>query len=122
VFSHRAREFVNAGFAFDLVITVGVTSGIVYRLWHAGRTVSDLTGGHNTYKAAVYTVMESGALYTSSIIVLSALVMSGNLGGIVALNVGIQIAVGTLCVFLFLVSHPSRLWHLFFSSPVSALA
>ncbi|OAX36820.1 hypothetical protein K503DRAFT_857749 [Rhizopogon vinicolor AM-OR11-026] len=92
LFSHRVREFVNASFAFDLAITVGVTSGIVYRLWRAGRIVSDLTGRHNTYKAAIYTVMESGALYTSSIIVLSALVMSGNPGGIVALNVGIQIA------------------------------
>ncbi|OJA21089.1 hypothetical protein AZE42_07726 [Rhizopogon vesiculosus] len=92
LFSHRVREFVNASFAFDLAITVAVTSGIVYRLWRAGRIVSDLTGRHNTYKAAIYTVMESGALYTSSIIVLSTLVMSGNLSGIVALNVGIQIA------------------------------
>jgi hypothetical protein len=99
---------LKTGLALNLVITVTVTSGIAYRLWRAGRSVFDLTG-HNVYKAAMYTIIESGALYTSSIIVLSALVIDNNLAGAMALNVNIQIAVGILCNFLFLVSYFCRL-------------
>ncbi|OAX36821.1 hypothetical protein K503DRAFT_772138 [Rhizopogon vinicolor AM-OR11-026] len=92
VFLRRTTQFVDAGLSFDLAVTVLVTSGIAYRLWRAGRNVSDLTGGQNAYKAAIYTIIESGAIYTSSIIVVTGLVISGSLAGVVALNVNIQIS------------------------------
>jgi len=107
-YSLSAHQLLKTGLALNLVITVTVTSGIAYRLWRAGRSVSDLTG-HNVYKAATYTIIESGALYTSSIIVLSALVIDNNLAGAMALSVNIQVAVGILCNFLFLVSYFCRL-------------
>ncbi|OJA13966.1 hypothetical protein AZE42_03608 [Rhizopogon vesiculosus] len=92
VFSHRAHNFVDAGLSFDLVVAIAVTSGISYRLWRAGQRVSSLTGGQNAYKAAIYTIIESGAIYTSSIIVVSGLLVSGSLAGAVAVNVNVQIA------------------------------
>ncbi|KAJ8589083.1 hypothetical protein M405DRAFT_768189 [Rhizopogon salebrosus TDB-379] len=97
VFSLGVHDFVNASFAFNLAVTIAVTSGITYRIWHAGRSTSDLTGD-NTYKVVMYIVIESGAIYTSSIIVLSGLVMSGNQGGVMGINVNIQIA--TLALLL----------------------
>jgi hypothetical protein len=100
VFSLGVHDFGNASFAFNLAVTIAVTSGITYRIWHAGRSTSDLTGD-NTYKVVMYMVIESGAIYTSSIIVLSGLVMSGNQGGVMGINVNIQIAVGTLRFFPF---------------------
>lgn len=121
VFSRIIRNLGYACFAFNLVVTIGVTSGIAYRLWRAGRVVSGFTG-HNAYKTAMYTVIESGALYTASYVVQTILFISRSLAGTMAIDVGLQIAVGTLRVFLFLVSHSSRPWYLFFSSLVSALA
>ncbi|OJA10943.1 hypothetical protein AZE42_04656 [Rhizopogon vesiculosus] len=92
VFSQRSHDFVDVGLSFDLVVTITVTSGLSYRLWRAGRRVSDLTGGQNAYKAVIYTIIESGAIYTSSIIVVSGLLMSGSVAGAMAVNVTVQIA------------------------------
>ncbi|KAG2125408.1 hypothetical protein DEU56DRAFT_573886 [Suillus clintonianus] len=91
VFSHTVHALSKTSFAIDLVVTISVTSGIAYRLWRAGQDVSHLTG-HNAYKAAVYTFIECGAIYTSSIVVLSALNISGSLAGIMAIEVNVQIA------------------------------
>ena len=100
VFSLGVHDFGNTSFALNLAVTIAVTSGITYRIWHTGRNTSDLTG-NNAYKAVMYMVIESGAIYTSSIIVLSALIMSGNQCGIMAINVNIQIAASTSHFFPF---------------------
>jgi hypothetical protein len=57
----------------------------------------------------MYTVIESGALYTCSFVVYTGLMISGSIVGVMAMGISIQITVGTLCVFLLLVSHSSRL-------------
>ncbi|KAG2344145.1 hypothetical protein BDR05DRAFT_989358 [Suillus weaverae] len=90
-FSNAALALGKTGCALDLALTISVTSGIAYRLWRAGRDVSALTG-YNSYKAAIYTVIESGAIYTSSIVVLCALYQSGNAAFSAAINVATQIA------------------------------
>lgn len=90
-FTNAALALGQASCALDLVLTIGVTSGIAYRLWRAGRDISTLTG-HNSYKAAIYTVIESGAIYTSSIVVLCALYQSGSPAFGVAINVATQIS------------------------------
>ncbi|KAG2030902.1 hypothetical protein BDR03DRAFT_1016631 [Suillus americanus] len=90
-FSNAAIALAKASCAIDLAITISVTSGIAYRLWRAARDVSALTG-HNAYKAAIYTVIESGAIYTSSIVVLCALYESASEAFGVAINVATQIA------------------------------
>jgi hypothetical protein len=106
-FSHIALALGKASCAFYLALTISVTSGIAYRLWRAGRDVSDLTGS-NSYKAAIYTIIESGAIYTISIVVLCGLYQSGSEAGIFAINAATQIAVSALHYFFFLVSHSSR--------------
>ncbi|KAG2125409.1 hypothetical protein DEU56DRAFT_825489 [Suillus clintonianus] len=101
VFSHTVFALSKTSFALDFVFTVSVTSGIAYRLWRAGKDVSHLTD-HNAYKAVIYAFIECGAIYTSSILVLSALSMSGSLAGVMAIDVNVQIA--TLTPLLLLVS------------------
>lgn len=93
-FSHIALALGKASCAFYLALTISVTSGIAYRLWRAGRDVSDLTGS-NSYKAAIYTIIESGAIYTISIVVLCGLYQSGSEAGIFAINAATQIATMT---------------------------
>ncbi|KAG2029868.1 hypothetical protein BDR03DRAFT_975468 [Suillus americanus] len=90
-YTNAALALGQASCALDLVLTISVTSGIAYRLWRVGRDVSALTV-HHSYKAAIYTVIESGAIYTSSIVVLCALYQSGSPAFGVAINVATQIS------------------------------
>jgi hypothetical protein len=90
-YTSAALALGKASCALDLALTISITSGIAYRLWRAGRDVYGLTG-HNTYKAAIYTIIESGAIYTSSIVVLCALYQSGSPAFSVAINVATQIS------------------------------
>ncbi|KAG1760981.1 hypothetical protein EDD22DRAFT_898582 [Suillus occidentalis] len=93
-FSFVTLALGKASCAFYLALMISVTSGIAYRLWRAGRDVSDLTG-HHSYKAAIYTIIESGAIYTISIVVLCGLYQSGSEAGIFAINAATQIATMT---------------------------
>ncbi|KAG1823976.1 uncharacterized protein BJ212DRAFT_712220 [Suillus subaureus] len=90
-FSRAAVALAKASCALDIFITISITSGIAYRLWRAARDISGLTV-HNSYKFAIYTVIESGAIYTSSIIVTCALYESASQAFGVAVNVSTQIA------------------------------
>lgn len=91
----------TALFILNLVLTICLTSGIAYRLWRAGADTFDLTG-HNAYKPAIYTTIQCGAIYTSSIVVICVLRLSGKPAGLVAPYVGIQFA--TLTPLLLIVS------------------
>jgi hypothetical protein len=64
--------------------------------------------GHHSYKVAIYTIIESGAIYTISIVVLCGLYQSGSEAGIFAINAATQIAVSALRYLFFLASHSSR--------------
>ncbi|KAG1799735.1 uncharacterized protein HD556DRAFT_61722 [Suillus plorans] len=100
-FASAAWALATADFIFNLVLTICLTSGIAYRLWRAGADTFDLTG-HNAYKPAIYTIIQCGAIYTSSIVVICVLRLSGKPAGLVAPYVGIQFA--TLTPLLLIVS------------------
>ncbi|KAG2052524.1 hypothetical protein BDR06DRAFT_510408 [Suillus hirtellus] len=108
IFSNTAIALGNTSCACDLALTISVTSGIAYRLWRASRDVSDLTD-YNSYKTAMYTVIESGAIYTSSIVVVCALYQSGSNAFGMAINVAIQIS--TLTPLLLIASVSFGLMH-----------
>ncbi|KAG1746138.1 hypothetical protein EDB19DRAFT_379798 [Suillus lakei] len=101
VFSTTFEALLKACFTLNLALTISLTSGIAYRLWRAGKDVCGLTD-HNAYRAAIYTIIECGAIYTSSIVVLCAMNLSGSDVGIMANYVGIQIA--TLAPLLLIAS------------------
>lgn len=103
VFTPRVNALAITSFAFSLAVTVGSTFGISFRLWRAGRTTSEFTGD-NAYKAAMYSIIESGALYTCCNVVLISLLLAHNFIGDVTIDIDMQIAVGIskLCMFLFL--------------------
>lgn len=108
IFSNTAIALGNTSCACDLALTISVTSGIAYRLWRASRDISDLTN-HNSYKTAMYTAIESGAIYTSSIVVVCALYQSGSNAFGMAINVAIQIS--TLTPLLLIASVSFGLMH-----------
>ncbi|KAG2363906.1 hypothetical protein BDR07DRAFT_1395946 [Suillus spraguei] len=89
-FSKYSLALARTSCSLDLVLTISITSGIAYRLWRAGREVVGLTG-HHAYKAAIYTIIESGAIYTSSIVVVCAMYQAGSPAFGAAINVDTQI-------------------------------
>ncbi|KAG1737464.1 uncharacterized protein EDB91DRAFT_476771 [Suillus paluster] len=94
LFSQSVQAFGKASWSLDLFLNTFVTSGIAYCLWHAGREVSDFTG-RNVYKAAMFTIIESGALIASCTVVMFALDIAGSPAGLMAVNVAVQIATTT---------------------------
>lgn len=91
LFSRNVQAFGRASWSLGLFLNTCVTFGIAYRLWLAGREVSDLTG-RNAYKAAMFTVIESGALIASCTLILFVLDITGSPSGFMAFNVAVQIA------------------------------
>lgn len=94
LFSYDVQAFGKASWSLGLFINTCVTFGIAYRLWLAEREVSDFTG-RNAYKAAMFTVIESGALVASCTLIMFVLDMTGSPSGFMAFNVAIQIATTT---------------------------
>ncbi|KAG2119937.1 uncharacterized protein F5147DRAFT_767401 [Suillus discolor] len=101
IFESTALHIATALFILNLVLTICLTTGIAYRLWRAGVDTFGLTG-HNAYKPAIYTIIQCGEIYTSSIVVICVLRLSGKPAGLVAPYVGIQFA--TLTPLLLIVS------------------
>jgi hypothetical protein len=100
VLTPTSKALLKADLTFNIVLTICLTSGIAYRLWRAGKNTFGLTG-HNAYRPAIYTIIQCGAIYTSSIVVVCALHLSGSPAGVMADYVGVQLAVST-SVILFL--------------------
>lgn len=91
VITPTTKALLKACLAFNLVLTISLTSGIAYRLWRAGKDTFGLTS-HNIYKPAIYTIIQCGAIYTSSIVVVCAIHLSGSPAGVMADYVGVQLA------------------------------
>ncbi|KAG2079265.1 hypothetical protein BDR04DRAFT_31014 [Suillus decipiens] len=94
-----SENLLTACFTFNLVLTICLTSGIAYRLWRAGKDIFGLTS-HNVYKPAIYTIIQCGAIYTSSIVVVCVLFLARKPASVMSTYVGIQLAVSTLRFFL----------------------
>ncbi|ETW76693.1 hypothetical protein HETIRDRAFT_480863 [Heterobasidion irregulare TC 32-1] len=78
--------------SMDLTINVGVTLLLAYRLFMFGRAVPTPHGRNNTYASIIYTVVESGLLFSAATIVVVALYLSGSSAVVAALDVTVQIA------------------------------
>ncbi|KAG1767838.1 hypothetical protein EDD22DRAFT_772858, partial [Suillus occidentalis] len=94
LFSYSVQAFGKASWSLGLFINTCITFGIAYRLWLAGREISDLTG-RDAYKAAMFTVIESGALIASCTLIMFILDITGSPSGFMAFNVAMQIATTT---------------------------
>lgn len=92
--SPTSEALLKADLTLNIALTISLTSGIAYRLWRAGKNAVGLTS-HNIYKPAIYTIIQCGAIYTSSIVVVCALHLSGHPAGVMADYVGVQLAVST---------------------------
>lgn len=91
VITPTSMALLKACFTFNIVLTICLTSGIAYRLWRAGKNTFGLTS-RNIYKPAIYTIIQCGAIYTSSIVVVCAIHLSGSPAGVMADYVGVQLA------------------------------
>ncbi|KAG2121254.1 hypothetical protein DEU56DRAFT_865082 [Suillus clintonianus] len=91
LFSHNVQAFGKASWSLGLFLNTAITCGIAYRFWYVGQKVSDHTG-RNAYKAAMFTVIESGALIASCTVVMFILDVVGSQAGFMAFNVAVQIA------------------------------
>ncbi|KAG1835432.1 hypothetical protein EV424DRAFT_806 [Suillus variegatus] len=94
LFSHNVQAFGKASWSLGLCLNTGVTFGIAYRLWLAGRETSHLIG-RNVYTAAMFTVIESGAIIASCTFVMFVLDVAGSPSGFMGFNVAVQIATTT---------------------------
>ncbi|KAH0836389.1 hypothetical protein J3R83DRAFT_7969 [Lanmaoa asiatica] len=76
--------------ALGLILNVSVTVAVAMRLWWMGRAVGALTATQtNQYASSIYVVVESGAIFGATAIVMLALYASNN--GLVATS-GLDIA------------------------------
>jgi len=88
--------------ALDLIVNVSVTLTIAVRLWWMGRNVASFRMTHssgNPYLYSIYVIVESGAIFAGTTIVMLALYVSENGSpfpyAIPSLDVGSQLAVLT---------------------------
>ncbi|KAG1798830.1 uncharacterized protein HD556DRAFT_1439890 [Suillus plorans] len=98
IFSHTFRAFALCGWSLEMVLNVTVTTGIVYRIWRTGKQTAALTTGGSSgfrYKSTIITIVESGALITTCTCVIFLLWVAGNVSGLVAVDIAIQVATMT---------------------------
>lgn len=96
IFSHTFRVFALSGWSLEMVLNVTVTTGIVYRIWRIGKQTAALTTGGSSgfkYKSTIITIVESGALITTCTCVIFFLWVAGNVSGLVAIDIAMQVAV-----------------------------
>ena len=88
------RKWGLASWSLDLIINIVVTCLIAGKIWWAGRgTVG--ARGHNAYLGVVYTILESGGLFTGATLILFILYINTSTGldALVGVNVVVQLAV-----------------------------
>ncbi|KIJ64877.1 hypothetical protein HYDPIDRAFT_28231 [Hydnomerulius pinastri MD-312] len=94
VFSTAVQAWGLTGWGMDVAVNSLVTFGIAYRLWLADREMASASSAGG-YKTAMFTVLESGALFATATIVLFALDASGNVAGNVGISPVSQLAATT---------------------------
>lgn len=92
IFSLDARAFALCGWLLEMILNVTVTAGIAYHIWRTGRRTAALTS-HFMYRSTIMMIVESGALVPICICTLFSLWAAGNIGGIVGINIEVQIEV-----------------------------
>lgn len=95
------RTLTLLPFIFVIFVNIGCTVGITFRLWYMGRRRSDMfavswssvSHSSNRYLAPIFTIVESGAIFTVSSIVLLAMIVSYDARISAAVAVAVQLAV-----------------------------
>lgn len=79
----------------DLALNIGVTTCIVLRIWFIQRQVSSLgvRSSGQQYNSVIWTVVESGMLFSTATLVTVSLYLSGSHATVVAIDSTIQLAV-----------------------------
>ncbi|KAG0693308.1 hypothetical protein DFH29DRAFT_402910 [Suillus ampliporus] len=110
VFSHNVRAFSLAAWSFEMILNVTVTGGIAYHLWRSGQQTAILAN----YKNTILVIVESGALVTSCTCVMFGLFVAGNIVGLIAINITMQVTTMTPLLLIVRISfglsrskHPS---------------
>lgn len=83
----------------DLALNIGVTAAIALKVWSIQRKVAVLgiRSSGNQYNSVIWTIVESGLLFTTATLVTVSLYLSGSHAVVVALDSTIQLAVSVAC-------------------------
>ncbi|KAJ7459415.1 hypothetical protein B0H11DRAFT_2059513 [Mycena galericulata] len=102
VFDKLLHNYALVNWSTDLVVNIGVTAGIAYKLWSVGNSVASLGNRRsNKYRGAVLTIIECGGLFTSATLATFSLYLSGQIATVMALDSVMQLA--TLAPLLIIV-------------------
>ncbi|KDQ57647.1 hypothetical protein JAAARDRAFT_687278 [Jaapia argillacea MUCL 33604] len=95
VFSRAVQGWGLAGWALDVFVNTSVTSAIAYKLWLANKNLADHFAKRSGYLTAMFTVLESGAIFAGATIVLFSLDAAGSVAGNVGISPVAQLATMT---------------------------
>ncbi|CCM07256.1 uncharacterized protein FIBRA_09602 [Fibroporia radiculosa] len=110
----RVEATALTGWIMDLIINLGVTAAIAYKLWHVGREVAGMRSDgrdHNAYLGVIFIVLESGVMFATAtfIVVVLYLHTPTQLEAMLGVNVVTQVA--TLSPMLIVVRVGLRIMH-----------
>jgi len=98
IYSPDVKGLGLSGFALNLIVNISVTTMIAGRLWYMGSRVATAisqTGRstrQNVYLPPMFTIVECGALFTASTVLMLALYLTNNIFTLSALNLATQLA------------------------------
>lgn len=88
----KVRTVALLGWGTNLVLYIGLTAAIAYRLWWADLRVSQMHGGRR-YAPALHTIVESGFIFASATVVVLVLVIIRHPGLLASIAPTTQLAV-----------------------------
>lgn len=91
--SMKVHALALAAWASNLVLYIGLTVAIAYRLWWANRRVNRLYAGRGRYTPALLTVVESGAVFATATVISLSLAAAWNPAVVAAMAPTTQLAV-----------------------------
>lgn len=99
----RVRATSVTGWVMDLIVNVGVTCAIAYKLWRAGQESASISsrtgrGGRSAYMGVLFIVVESGAMFAAATFTIVVLYLNTptELPAIMGISVVVQFAVSRL--------------------------
>ncbi|KAF8557712.1 hypothetical protein OG21DRAFT_1504964 [Imleria badia] len=117
-----APKIIEGAWVLDLLLNASVTGGIALRLWWMGRKTAALTGNRtNQYAYTIYLMIESGAIFMATNILVFVLYISNSPAALPMLDVASQIATLTPLLIIVQVGLTGRYRILRTDSPTTAL-
>jgi hypothetical protein len=93
IFDPTARTWAIVPWTMELAVNVGTTILIAVRLMWQDRKMRQLNSARTGYTATLFTIVESGAVFTSLTVAIVGLYLSNNSSFIGAIDVTTQMAV-----------------------------